>query len=591
MSASPVEEIAEEACRLQRRGRTWYLIPLGPKGSIRLYDQALDGPCLLPFDVPFRIGGSCLTLRRSRSTDPDWEMYQTPSPADSIWPEAPSLVRPLPGDSMPTDTAFLRASQPQIGLANSSEISSPTRLEPTLKQSDGSTLVNPWEARWKTAGARLLAASERSKRPDTPQPTRALDGYLSVPLKEPSLAPIRPAKVPLGSTSLWGSDSHLLGTAGSVDPVAPPVASSTKSASSPERPRTQRSEPRQVIPGWHKPEKQHDNSGRSDLSPPEVSGKRIRNNPASWQKSTTSRVVKVEEVKLRASKPEAGTSSAHFPSESLEKYLYPGYQAPFEDRTLSKLNEVASSLTLQVSTHLEPIAQEEFIASEEAKPSAPLSQPRELSEAFSAGSAEDLAWSTMPLQYFMADTSWPNPVSLLENAVCPMFASAMGEVSANPDLRQNTNPSPNIFRPKEVRTATLLDSEAMQVRDRLSPSEGGVQPVGSSPRTARKMDTTRSGMEMLLPSAKDILAAAPRRPSGQFGKHPGQFLQGEAAPTVAQTPGEWSLPIWLAWTPAALFVLITGISGVLLSTYWSTDPAMSWWWAQLAPQHSHRVSA
>ena len=36
-------DVAEEACRLQRRGRTWYLVPLGPKGSIQVHDQPLEG--------------------------------------------------------------------------------------------------------------------------------------------------------------------------------------------------------------------------------------------------------------------------------------------------------------------------------------------------------------------------------------------------------------------------------------------------------------------------------------------------------------------------------------------------------------------
>ena len=49
-------DLADEACRLQRRGQTWYLVPLGPKGSIQVHDQPIEGPCPLPFDVPFRVG-------------------------------------------------------------------------------------------------------------------------------------------------------------------------------------------------------------------------------------------------------------------------------------------------------------------------------------------------------------------------------------------------------------------------------------------------------------------------------------------------------------------------------------------------------
>ena len=31
--------------------------------------------CPLPFDVPFRVGRYCLTLRQDRAAEPDWEMY------------------------------------------------------------------------------------------------------------------------------------------------------------------------------------------------------------------------------------------------------------------------------------------------------------------------------------------------------------------------------------------------------------------------------------------------------------------------------------------------------------------------------------
>ena len=86
-------ELAEEACRLQRRGRTWHLVPLGPKGSILVQDRPIEGPCPLPFDVPFRIGSICFTLRQNRSSDPDWEMYRTLSSAQH---RRPMSINPLP---------------------------------------------------------------------------------------------------------------------------------------------------------------------------------------------------------------------------------------------------------------------------------------------------------------------------------------------------------------------------------------------------------------------------------------------------------------------------------------------------------------
>src|SRR5207302_7465352 len=56
--------LAEEACRLTRRGRSWSLVPVGERSPVLVDGRAVDGPCPLPFDVPFRIGPHCLTLRK-----------------------------------------------------------------------------------------------------------------------------------------------------------------------------------------------------------------------------------------------------------------------------------------------------------------------------------------------------------------------------------------------------------------------------------------------------------------------------------------------------------------------------------------------
>lgn len=73
-------DLAEEACRLQKRGRSWYLVPVASQSLTSLDGRPVDGSCLLPFDVPFFVGHYCLTLRRDRTAEPDWEMYQVPSP-------------------------------------------------------------------------------------------------------------------------------------------------------------------------------------------------------------------------------------------------------------------------------------------------------------------------------------------------------------------------------------------------------------------------------------------------------------------------------------------------------------------------------
>src|SRR5262249_9027815 len=84
--------LAEEACRISRKGRTWTLTPLGDRGLVLLDGRSVDGSCPLPFDVPFRVGGTCLTLRRDVAAEPDREMYpgsalaQLPAPAPAPAP-------------------------------------------------------------------------------------------------------------------------------------------------------------------------------------------------------------------------------------------------------------------------------------------------------------------------------------------------------------------------------------------------------------------------------------------------------------------------------------------------------------------------
>jgi hypothetical protein len=67
-------DLAEEACRLQRRGSSWHLVPLRGGSRVLLEEQPVHGPTPLPFGVPFQIGSTCFTLRQDQTADPDWGM-------------------------------------------------------------------------------------------------------------------------------------------------------------------------------------------------------------------------------------------------------------------------------------------------------------------------------------------------------------------------------------------------------------------------------------------------------------------------------------------------------------------------------------
>ena len=70
---------------------------------------------------------------------------------------------------------------------------------------------------------------------------------------------------------------------------------------------------------------------------------------------------------------------------------------------------------------------------------------------------------------------------------------------------------------------------------------------------------------------KEILASAPRRPLPQPLKQPARTDWDRAKPTEAREPEQWTVPLWLAWPPAILLVLLMGIAASLLSYWWTGD--------------------
>ncbi len=132
----PDDRLAEEVCRLTRKGRTWSLIPSSGHASILFEGRPLAGPCPLPFDVPFRLGPYCLTLRHDVAAEPDWELYPASEPPAPIeLPRASEAGKAEAGVTAPTDSSK-SAGRPG---------SDPDR----------------WRARWKAAEAHLKARAAR----------------------------------------------------------------------------------------------------------------------------------------------------------------------------------------------------------------------------------------------------------------------------------------------------------------------------------------------------------------------------------------------------------------------------------------------
>jgi tetratricopeptide (TPR) repeat protein len=188
-------ELADEACRLQRRGRSWHLVPVGARGMVSLDGRPVVTACQLSFDVPFTIGPYCLTLRRDRAAEPDWEMYQGPAPPQ-LNHSAPMRDVRFSADAGPDrPTIGIRTrpttdpEPPPVAVVDRTE----SKRHPS---SQGPGVKDRWEARFRAAGAELKARAERTrtageaKRPD--YGTR----FDSVPLKEPRVARAHAAAPP-----------------------------------------------------------------------------------------------------------------------------------------------------------------------------------------------------------------------------------------------------------------------------------------------------------------------------------------------------------------------------------------------------------
>ena len=400
-------ELAEEACRLQRRGRTWHLVPLGPKGSILVQDQPIVGPCPLPFDVPFRVGSICFTLRQNRSSDPDWEMYRTLSSAQH---RGPMSINPLPVSLPAVERCIASIAPPrsQPGIVHESSIPLAHRIEPPLERSTSPRPVNPWEARWKAAGARLQADRKQPLPPGRSHPSPPADRYQSVPLKEPSVPLSRKAEPAVSPSRSRGFSTHPLTPAAAPEYPVPPSISprSRLDAKLPIKAPTQPAEPSIATARLEK-------ITTRDRQPASV-----------MVQSTEAEKPGIESI--------AEEADCHANCQSHDPANKPRLAGAYDDQTLD-----GHSAWL------------EYYFPEDSSPPAPVafhslrSSPEE--------GAEDEVWVAQPVQRFVADTSWTGTISFLEMGSPDVIVSTSTEASGcleTGDSRHKPGIEPEIPRPK-----------------------------------------------------------------------------------------------------------------------------------------------
>ena len=505
-------ELAAEACRLQRCGRTWHLVPLGPKGSILVQDRPIEGPYPLPFDVPFRVGSICFTLRQNRSSEPDWEMYRTLSSAQH---RLPMSMNPLPV-SLPAIercTASIALPRSQQGIVHESSIPLAPRIESPLERPTSPRPVNPWESRWKAAGARLQADRKQPLPPGRPHPSPPADRYQSVPLKEPSVPLSRKAEPAVSPSRSREFSTHPLTPAAAPGYPVPPSISprSRLDANLPTKAPTQPAEPSVAT-------------------------------------------VRLEKITTRDRQP-ASLFQTRDQGSQLDR---PDHACP--EIRIERADLVPERSELEAG--IEPTGDVGTVQSIEAEKPGIASIAEE--------GAEDGVWVAQPVQRFVEDTSWMGAISFLEMGSADVIVSTSTEASGCLEAGESDREE-RVRIPNLPTATTLPEPGTPPAGGRRRASENEVWSKDSRHKPAIEPEVPRPKTGPDLPSAKDILAAVSPRPSALSGKPSTRMDEDQGKPTERREPGQWFPHLWLVWPPTALLVIGMGIVGSLLSLRWSGD--------------------
>lgn len=157
------QDLPDEICRLQRRGQLWRLLPSADPSPITLAGRRLVGSSILSFDIPFRVGQHCFTLRQDRTVEPDWEIYAGPK---SRWLDPSSSQTIVVEESNENHSQNVNDARVRIPI----ESARPAILNPPIPERRVFAVQSSrgqWESQWRVFSARIEARGEKSrKRPD-----------------------------------------------------------------------------------------------------------------------------------------------------------------------------------------------------------------------------------------------------------------------------------------------------------------------------------------------------------------------------------------------------------------------------------------
>jgi tetratricopeptide (TPR) repeat protein len=514
--------LADEACRLQRRGQSWHLVPVATRSLVLLEGRPVDGACQLPFDVPFYIGAYCLTLRRDRAAEPDWEMYQAPA-LPQLNHSAPTLEARFPALADP-DRATIgigtgpmtEPEDPPAAIADRTELKRERPLQ-------GPGVKDRWEARWRAAGAELKARSQPKRTAGEPKHPDYGTRFDSVPLKEPRIPRARPAAPP------------------KLDPSIRPVPA-------PATPQVEATRPgRDLEPTSHSFE-ESDFENRLQLALSDAlddePGPSLVAEPALDAPTDADEPV-VDTV--HGQEDEKHEELAEGDHETDLTAAEPELAGPLPD--VLEMPEVIES-----DREMSPVIDRAVERDDTSLEVASQVETREF-EGSGGDRTTHFSRSAAAVEHEPND----NRPDSKKSEGTASGARLVGKAPMREKPRSSRREISDHQRTEANRGAS---SRARLGADRRGLDSGS---LGSGP----------SHDHVEWPSAQDILATHRARPNPpappRTSVKASQWTATQTSPTLACEPNQWTLPFWLAWPPLAAFVVCVGVVGCTLSWSWACD--------------------
>ena len=152
--------LADEVCRLRFRGGAWQIAPVGTNPCVWLDGELLDQARAMPFELPFRIGESWLTLRSHEDATPSVERWTPPREA---WMPAHSTsmaVEPL--------SVSVPAGLPETAMSQRHHSGWDLHATEQDRLVQNHREVKRWESRMKAVGEKLRTGASTLTAPAMP---------------------------------------------------------------------------------------------------------------------------------------------------------------------------------------------------------------------------------------------------------------------------------------------------------------------------------------------------------------------------------------------------------------------------------------